>query len=195
MPVFYSDIGGFLLIVLALSGIITGSPWSVGIITLEHSKIVIFFIVIEGCWLVATVATIEAIIIISIMNAFRSSTVNELLLWKVDKLSGCSKVSTLEGTDGGEGPAWATMSLVLDWAIKTFLNPVYVFGWTTTVFIVVAWNLNASFFILLLGSVVTKDSLVLVVSPVGELVMTEFKILGSTGVMLADELMVVFKSL
>ena len=73
---------------------------------LEHDKVVVFFEVIEGCWLVATVAAIEALIFAKrIFVAYRSSTINELLLREVQKLTRLSKVGTLEGTDGGESPA------------------------------------------------------------------------------------------
>ena len=52
------------------------------------------------------------------------SAVYELLLRQGQKFSCLCKVGTLESPDGGECPACAAMSLILDWYVKTLLNPV-----------------------------------------------------------------------
>ena len=59
---------------------------------------------------------------------FMSITVYKLLLREGQEFSIFSKVGTLEGTNGGESPACAAMSLVLNWGNTTFLNPVDVIG-------------------------------------------------------------------
>ena len=50
--------------------------------------------------------------------------VYELLLGEGQEFTCFGEVSTLNGSDCREGIACAAMSLVLDWAIKTLLNPI-----------------------------------------------------------------------
>ena len=60
--------------------------------------------VIKGSDLVATVATLEAVMFKSITNAVISA-VYELLFRERQELPSFCKMGTLDGTDGGKGPA------------------------------------------------------------------------------------------
>ena len=94
---------------------------------------IIIYEVLESRILVATVATIVDPIIISLIiipwitsipSMLTDRTVYELLVREAQKLSSFYKVGTFESSYGGEGPACAAMSLVLDWGYTTSLNPV-----------------------------------------------------------------------
>ena len=85
------------------------------------------------------------------------------------------------------------MALIFDGGNTTSLNPVDIFGkiWLVEVedLVILMIILNN------LRYVESKDGLVLFVCPVGELVVAEFKILGSIGVVIFDKPVVVFESL
>ena len=57
-----------------------------------------------------------------------SITIKELLFRERQKLSSFCKVGTFNGSSGSKGPGCAAMSYVLDWGIKTTLNPIDVIG-------------------------------------------------------------------
>ena len=128
IPILYGDVGGLGGRVEAVGRVVTSSSRGVGVDALQHG-ICIIHEVLEGRELVATVATvvypiIRELITMCIHWMDTNRAINELLLRKGKKFSCFGEVSTLESSYGREGVACATMSLVLDWAIKTLLNPI-----------------------------------------------------------------------
>ena len=98
-------------------------------------------------------------------------------------------MGTLKGSNGGEGPTWAAVQLVLDWGNSTSLNPVDIIGKIGLV-----ENLYVSFFIRICSTRdETKDGLVFFGCPVGKLVLTEGKVLFGS-VVLRDDSVIVHES-
>ena len=115
-----------------------------------------------------------------------------MLLREGQKFFVFSKVSSLEGSNGGEGPAWAAVSLILDWGYTTSLNPVDVVG---RIVLDEVDGLNTWLMVLTWRRFEAKDSLILGVCPVGELVVSEFKVLGPVAaIVLVDHLVVINES-
>ena len=204
----YFDVNGLGSQVETVGWVVT-TTWSEWVVPLEHGINYlsccyfdqVTFIVIEGIFHVATVATLCAWKFFK----FICVAVNELLFRKGMEFSGFNEVGTLESPDGGEGPAWATSSLIFDWGDSTGLNPIDIIGKigvgprprnvrfklsgelvkvlvsTFVILIILRWD-------------VTLDGLVFSVCPVGELVLSEFEVTVG-GVVLAYERLVVHKSL
>ena len=123
--------------------------------------------VLEGGVLPATVATEGGVV-----------ARDDLLLGHGDELAGLDEVSTLEGSDGGEGPAGTAASLVLDAVDGTLGPPVDVsvvgLGKSGVLDVLAGVNLGA------------EDGLVLGVGPGGELVVAN-SVGAVLGVVLHDE--------
>ena len=123
--------------------------------------------VLEGGVLPATVATEGGVV-----------ARDDLLLGHGDELAGLDEVSTLEGCDGGEGPAGTAASLVLDVVDGTLGPPVDVsvvgLGKSGVLDVLAGVNLGA------------EDGLVLGVGPGGELVVAN-SVGAVLGVVLHDE--------
>ena len=111
--------------------------------------------------------------------------VNKLLLREGDETARLDEVGSLEGSSGGEGPARATLSLVLNWSDGTTSTPVdrCVVG-----FFEHDWLLSAG----VRSS--TKHLAPLMLGIVGELVVSELE-RGVCGVMGLDEVISLFVEL
>jgi len=137
-----------------------------GVWVVRHQFIWVGLEVVEGRVLPATVATERGLV-----------AGDNLLLGELDELAGLEEVSTLDGADGGEGPAGTASGLVLDWVDGTLGSPVngVLVGWLELDSVVGLSNSG------------TEELLVLSISPGGELVVAKLEG-GLLGVDLVDGL-------
>jgi len=115
--------------------------------------------VLVGVVLPATVATVVTV----------GSAVNKLLLGERDELASGNEVGTFETTSGGEGPAGTARTLVLDGGDGTLVDPVNAGGEVLFSDDLIDLVSHGEFD----GRLVTKESSVLGLSPVGHVVVSE----------------------
>jgi len=139
---------------LALS--VLGGVWVVG---LELLLVVLH--VVHGVLLETAIATLRL-----------GVAVDHLLLGEGQKLVGSHVVSALDGSSGGESPAGTALALVLDSVDGTSLSPV---DGLWDVLSVEDGDVLGSLNEVMLRSLVSQESLVLVMSPVRELVVTKIE--------------------
>lgn len=95
---------------LSVASAISTSVWIVGL-GLDHGSLCVGESLIHK----TTIATLVALF---------GGAINELLLREGVELFVLEEVSTLHGSSGGESPAGATLTLVLDWGDGTLSSPV-----------------------------------------------------------------------
>jgi len=154
---------------LALGGIVLASSGSGSVWVSSLELLAVSLDVVHGVGLPTTLATIRGGI-----------AVNNLLLGEGEESAGGNEVVSLNGGGGREGPAGTALTLVLDGVDGTLGSPVDGVGE------VVGGEGDNGGLVNGLGSLVSEESLVLILGPGGELIVSNGEGVLGVGVDLVD---------